>query len=133
VKGGESLSKTARALRISRERLRQYVGDHGEFRRQDGRWRIVADHRRFRLPIYSAGRLRWIIVDAEGARELGRYMAAVGRFLKTNRASILEPFAGGGVVNAYGQFVPFETDPNALYALDAKGEQTFHQIYQITL
>jgi hypothetical protein len=133
VKAGQGLAKTAKALRISRERLRQYVGDYGEFRRQEGRWRIVADHRRFQLPVYTAGRMRKVIVDADGASELGRYMAAVGRFLSTNRVSILEPFVGRGVVNAYGQFVPFETDPNALYALDAKGELTFHQVYQITL
>ena len=133
VKAGEGLAYTAKALRISRERLRQYVGDVGEFRRHEGRWRIVADHRRFQLPMYSAGRTRTVTVDAEGAKELGRFMAAVARFLATNRAGILKPYEGRGLVNIFGQFIPFETDANALYALDAKGELTFHQIYQITL
>jgi hypothetical protein len=125
------LARTAKALRISRERLRRYIGDYGDFRRQHGRWRIVVDHRRFQLPMYTAGRVRRVTVDAEGASELGRYMAAVGRFLITNKRAVLRPFEGRGVVNAFGQFLPFETDPDALYALDAKGEVTFHQIYQL--
>jgi hypothetical protein len=133
VKAGGGLANAAKALRISRERLRRYVGENADFGRDGRQWRIVVDRRRFQLPLYTAGKMRRIIVNADGASELGRYMAAVGKFLRTNRAAGLEPFEGRGVVNASGQFVPFETDPNALYALDAKGELTFHQIYQIQI
>ena len=133
VKAGETLTKTARALGVSRERLRAYIGEHGEFRKVGRQGQIVVDRRLFQLPLYSNGQLRRIIVDSDGATALGRYMSAVGRFLATNKVRLIAPFEGEGVVNAFGQFFPFETRPNALYALDAKGELTFHQIYQIQL
>lgn len=133
VKAGETLTQTAKALGVSRERLRAYIGEYSEFRRVGRQGRIVTDRRLFQLPLYTNGQVRKVVVDAEGASNLGRYMAAVGRFLATNDASILAPFEGQGVVNAFGQFLAFETDPNALYALDAKGELAFHQVYQIQI
>jgi len=133
VKAGETLTQTAKALGVSRERLRAYIGEFGEFRRVGRQGRIVADRRLFQLPLYTSGSLRKVIVDADGASALGRYMAAVGRFLASNDASILTPFEGRGVVDAFGKTFPFETDPNALYALDAKGELAFHQVYQIQI
>ena len=131
IKAGQSLTATAKAFHIAPERLRRYVAETAEVRRERGRVRIVQDRRRFLLPLYTSGRLRRVTVDAENAQSLGRYMAAVGRFLKTNNAAHLAPFEGQGVINAQGQFLKFETDPNRLYALDAKGELAFHQIYQI--
>jgi hypothetical protein len=131
VKDGESLTQTAKALRIAPERLRRYLAENAEVRRERGRLTVVRDRRRFLLPLYTSGRLRKVTVDADNAQVLGRYMGAVGRFLSTNDIGRLAPFEGHGVVNVNGQFLPFETDPNRLYALDAKGELEFHQVYQI--
>ena len=64
-------------------------------------------------------------MDRKNARSLGRYMAAVGRFLHSNREAELEVFKGGGVTDGSGHRHPFETDPETLYALDARGEVSF--------
>lgn len=133
VKAGESLTKTAAALRMSRERLRRYVGENADFQRQGRQWRIVQDRRLYQLPLYTNGQVRKPVLSVEAASEVGRFMRAVGQFLSTNKAEFLEPFVGEGVVNAQSQYLPFETDPNTLYALDARGELTFHLIYQIQL
>jgi hypothetical protein len=39
---------------------------------------------------------------------------------------------GRGVTDVQGRFHPFETDPQALYVVDAKGKAVFHRVYQLS-
>ena len=129
VAAGESLSSVAKAEHLSREALRRYVGERADFRRVGARFQIVQDRRRVTLPLYTAGTVRRVTMDRENATSAGRFMAAVGRFLETNDVAKLAPFVGEGVNDLSGRRHAFETNPEALYALDARGEAPFHQTY----
>ena len=132
IVAGETLSAVAKDSHISREALRRYVGERADVALVKGRLRIVRDRRRVSLPIYTVGTVRRVTMDRENATSAGRFMAAVGRFLETNDAAKLAPFVGEGVVDLSGRRHAFETNPEALYALDARGEAPFHQIYNET-
>ena len=64
---------------------------------------------------------------------VGKYMAAVRRFLETNDVTLLEPFEGRSVVDSRGQEHPFETRPNAVYRLAHTEDHSFEEIYRIVL
>jgi hypothetical protein len=84
--------------------------------------------------IYSdAKSLPITVANVQTASAVGRFMAAVGRFLETNDRSVLTPFAGQSVRDINGREFPFETRPNVLYRLSAAGEHTFEQIYRIVI
>ncbi len=131
IKSGDSLTATSKTFHISRERLRQAVWEKGEYVRQGRRYRFIPRVRND-LPLYSEGESIRVLVDDDHARLLGEFMAGVRKFLRTNKIEHLAPFVGGGVTDIKGQFRPFETDPEELYRLDAKGRAVFHQIYQLS-
>ncbi len=129
VAGGDSLIATAKALRISRERLRRSIAARGEYVRQGSRY-AFRPHIENDLPLYSNGQSIRVLVDDENAARLGAYMAAVRKFLATGQVHILEPYSGEAVSDVRGKRHPFETDPEALYEIRAKGRPEFHQIYR---
>ncbi|RYG87539.1 MAG: hypothetical protein EON59_07105 [Alphaproteobacteria bacterium] len=129
VAGGESLATTARTLRISRERLRRSIAERGEYVRQGKRYTFKPSVEND-FPLYSNRQSIRVRVDDENATRLGAYMAAVGKFLGSGHVHILEPHIGQGVTDVRGKYHPFETDPEALYELRAKGRPQFHQIYR---
>jgi hypothetical protein len=131
IKAGATLTGTARSLGISREKLRSAVAAEGDYRRAGRRYRFFPRVRND-LPLYSKGESIRVLVDEENARLLGEYMAAVRKFLRTQKLEHLKPFIGGGVTDIKGVFHPFETDPEELYRLDTKGRAVFHQIYQLS-
>jgi hypothetical protein len=130
MKRGSSLKAAARANRISQERLRRYLRENTQASRIGRRWEII-DPRRFHFPVYSRGRIVELWLSADEASKGGTYMAAVGRFLPTGDASVLQPFVGQGVRDVRGEFHPFETNANALYRLDTTGELSVPEIYKI--
>ncbi|WP_156404899.1 hypothetical protein [Sphingomonas sp. Root241] len=131
VASGESLSTVARELGVARERLRRSIGERGDYVRHGKRYtfrpRVQND-----FPLYSNGQSIRVFVDDENAARLGAYMAAVGKFLGSGRLEILEPHINHGVTDVRGKFYPFETDPDTLYELRAKGRPQFHQLYRNT-
>ena len=129
VAQGESLTATARALRISRERLRRSIAQHGDYIREGKRYTFKPSVEND-FPLYSDRQSVRVRVDDESASQLGAYMAAVGKFLGSGNVELLEPYIGQGVTDARGKFHPFETDPEALYELRAQGRPQFHQIYR---
>ena len=131
IKSGESLTATSKSFHISRERLRQAVSEKGEYVRQGRRYQFIPRVRND-LPLYSEGESIRVLVDDDNASSLGEFMAGVRKFLRTNKIEHLAPFVGGGVTVINGRFHPFETDPETLYRLDAKGRAVFHQIYQLS-
>jgi hypothetical protein len=128
-----SLAKAAKAAKISPERLRRYAVERHIITKSGRRWRTRPDVPRNVL-IFSKGKSLAITVgDFEAASRVGRYMAAVGRFLETNDRAVLNPFNGKSVCDAAGKEHLFEVRPNVLYRLSAAGEHTFEQIYRIVI
>jgi hypothetical protein len=128
-----NFAKAAKAAKVSPERLRKYAVERGLIEKAGQRWRVRQDLPR-RMLIFSNGRsLAITVADFQSASLVGRYMAAVRRFLETNDRSVLEPFIGQSVRDATGKEHPFETRPNVLYRLSAAGEHTFEQIYRIVI
>jgi len=128
-----NFAKAAKAAKVSPERLRKYAIERGLIEKAGRRWRPRADLPR-RMLIFSQGRSLPITVgDIQTASAVGRFMAAVGRFLDTNDRSVLTPFVGQSVRDINGREYPFETRPNILYRLSAAGEHSFEQIYRIVI
>jgi len=93
---------------------------------------VTEDHIPRLVQVFSGGWAHEIIVEGYAESELvGRYMAAVGEFLRTNDASNLWPFEGEWVSDISGNPYLFETRPNILYRLHASGVEPFHEIYRI--
>ena len=127
---GSTLRSAAREFGIREENLRRYLKENVEFERKGGRWTIT-DRRPRQFPIFSDGRLAHPWLTPEEATRTSEYMQAVNRFLYTGRKKVLQPFEGVGVTDLKGRFHPFETDPDALYELDAAGELSFPELYKI--
>lgn len=122
IRDGVSLSRAARSERVSAERLRAYLYGTGVARREGRRWSIGRDQRPREIGFYSQGRVVHVRVpDYESSRLVGQYLAAVARFLDTNDATRLAPYAGRGVRDTSGRFHAFEVRPNELYRLTVAG------------
>lgn len=133
LRQGRPLTKVAKEIHVSPERLRNYGGQKRAIEKRGRRWVVRGDLPR-RVLIYSAGRELPITVgDFDSASLVGRYMAHVRWFLESNNRAHLKPFAGRSVKDIDGESHPFETNPNALYALAHASETSFEQIYRIVV
>jgi len=84
--------------------------------------------------LYSRGQALSVVVgDFDSASRIGRFMAAVGKFLTTNNPAGLAEFAGQSVRDVSGVTHVFETRLNALYRIASSTDQTFEQIYRIVI
>ncbi len=131
VRSKRTLTSAARDIGVSPERLRHYLARTGIVEKQGRRWVVTEDRRTRQMLLFSVGQTLQVLVALEAASLIGRYMAAVGRFLETNDPVHLQPFAGQSVIDGHGTAHPFETRPNVLYRLDATGGETFEQVYRI--
>jgi hypothetical protein len=87
-----------------------------------------------RMLLFSDGRAIQVVVsDFDAASKIGRFMSAVGEFLRTNKAAVLREFDGASVTDLSGKVHPFETRPNALYRLLSAHDQSFEHIYRIVI
>ena len=131
IRNKRTLTSAARDIGVSPERLRHYLARTGIVEKQGRRWVVLEDRRARQMLLFSAGAILQVLVSLEAASLVGRYMAAVGRFLETNDPAALQPFVGASVTDVDGAVYPFETRPNVLYQLDATGAETFEQVYRI--
>lgn len=84
--------------------------------------------------IYSRRQAIQITVgDQASASLVGRYMAAVGKFLVSNDQDLLQPFIRQSVIDSSGKSHPLETNPNTLYRLISGGGETFEAVYRIVV
>jgi hypothetical protein len=128
-----SLSAAAREARISPERLRRRAIEKNLIEKHGRRWSVRHDLPR-RMLLYTRGQAISIVVgDFDSASRIGRFMAAVGKFLTTNNPAGLAEFAGQSVRDVSGVTHVFETRPNALYRITSFTDQTFEQIYRIVI
>jgi hypothetical protein len=129
----KSFNKAAREAHISPERLRTYAVEKGIVEKRGRRWVIKQDLPR-QVLIFSDGRERRIVVgDFKSASQVGKYMSAVGWFVRTNDTSYLRPFLGKTVTDRDGKPFTLETRPNVLYRLSHAGGSSFEQIYRIVI
>ncbi len=132
MRRGKSVKAAARSAHVAPERLRNYAAQTGVVQKQRGRWVVKDDRRPRELQVFSEGRAQTIVVPGYAEAELvGRYMAGVGEFLRTNDASNLRPFVGEHVADVNGVSYLLETRPNLLYRLHALGVEPFEQVYRI--
>ncbi len=74
-----------------------------------------------------------MVGDFDAASKIGRFMSAVGEFLRTNKPAVLSEFEGASVADISGKIHAFETRPNALYRLASAHDQSFEHIYRIVV
>jgi hypothetical protein len=127
---GSSLRAAAREFALTEEMLRRYLKENVQAERKGGKW-IVTDNRPRQFPIFSEGAIAHPWLAPAEATRASEYMQAVSRFLFTGRRKVLRAFEGAGVTDIKGKSYPFETDPDALWELDAAGELSFPELYKI--
>lgn len=130
MKTGWPLRRSAKEVGIPEEGLRRYIKENVGAVRVGKRW-IINDQRHRYYPVYSEEQLKWLLLIPSEASRASIFMHAVQRFFPTGDASLLAPHVGQGVADIYGRFQAFETDPNRLYELDARGELNFPEFYRI--
>src|SRR5271165_5104415 len=129
----KSLSAAARAAKISPERLRHFATERDIIERQGRRW-IVRHQLPRRMLLFTDGKpLQVVVGDFDAASKIGRFMSAVGEFLRTNKPAELREFEGVSVTDVAGTQHSFETRPNALYRLASAHDQSFEHIYRIVV
>jgi len=130
MRKGTAMTRAARSFHLSPETLRNFLDDNATVVLRKGRVVIAEDRRRFVMPIYSNRRSRKVTVHADQRDRIAQYHSAIGRFLETNDARILEPFERERVRDVFGRTHLLETDPNTLYELSAAGEFEFATLYK---
>lgn len=133
IQRGKTLTAAAREVRVAPERLRRYLVGSGIAEKQGRFWAIGPDTRRREMLLFSDGGAIAVTVNPAQAELIGRYMAAVHRFLESNDPVFITPFAGESVTDITGRSHPFETDPNELYRLAETGSSTFEDVYRIVV
>ena len=130
----KSLSAAAKAAKIAPERLRHFATERDIIERQGRRW-VVRHRLPRRMLLFSDGKALQVVVgDFDAASKIGRFMSAVGEFLRTNKP------AGPSRVRRHERhrrlqerLTSFETRPNALYRLASAHDQSFEHIYRIVI
>ena len=133
LRSGKTLTEAAREIHVSPERLRNQANRLGIIRRERGKW-VVRKKLPREMLIYSGGKaLRIVVGTFSNASKVGRYMAAVRKFLRSNDHTHLNRFIGKSVADIKGDKHIFETNPNTLYRLSASGVESFEQVYRIII
>jgi hypothetical protein len=133
LREGKTLQEAAASIRVSPERLRNQAVSLGIIRRQGRKWKVKATLPR-KMLIYSQGEGYAVTVGTfPNASKIGRYMAAVKRFLRSNDLLHLKLFIGKSIKDTKGKTHIFETQPNAIYRISSSGGESFEQIYRIVI
>jgi hypothetical protein len=124
---GQTLTTASREERIDPRTVRKYVG--GELRQLlAGRVQPTKADRRRRdmLVPTTQGAAPVAIQGSAQASQLGRYMSAVGKYLRTGETDTLEEFAGQSIAGH-----PLITDPEQLSSLAQAGALQLDEIYAL--
>jgi hypothetical protein len=133
LRSGKTLAEAAKEIRVSPERLRNQAKERGVIKKKGRKW-VVKNNLPRQMLIYTNGQALSIIIGKfHYASKLGRYMAAVKRFLRSNAIEHLRPFIRKSVKDNSNNTYVFETNPNVLYRIAASGSETFEQIYRIII
>lgn len=127
---GRSLSRAAKAAGTTVAAVKRHAGAALETAER-GRYRAKASDRLLRPMLVPTpdGPVTLDVRDSRAASLLGRYWAAVGRYLETGDDGPLRRLRGKGItVNK--RFYPLITDPHALDRLADGGELSFSDLYE---
>lgn len=133
IRKGMTLAEAAREAGVSAQRLRNEAASKGLIQKKGNRWQIKPRLTRTMLVFSQQQSFNLTISQKKQATAIGRYMSAVGDFLRTNDVDFLTPFIGKSIKDATGKSYSLETDPNALYRINASGADTFEQVYRIVV
>lgn len=127
-----SILVAAKAARTTAENFKKAALKKRAIKKHGKLWIVSRDLQREML-IYSDGKKIAVNLRLGSARHAGRYMSAVGAFLRSNNIRILDDFIGRGVKDIAGKRHVFETDPNVLYQLASSTDEAFETIYRIVV
>lgn len=123
--------QAAAEAKVSTERFRRFLREEAIANRERRTWVITDNRERAIKVITTRGDLKLDVKGFDAASLAFRHRSAVKRFLETNDASLLSPFAGASVRDVSGKTHFLETRPNALYRLAAIGGDGFEDVYRI--
>jgi hypothetical protein len=125
---GAPLNVAAREEHIDPRTVRKYLGSELKTKRGHRRTKPTKnDRRRRRMLIPTAlGNTPTTVVGSKQASQLGRYMSAVGKHLRTGDSAALSEFKGQSIE---GQLLI--TDPEILSSLAQAGGLTLDEIYAV--
>jgi hypothetical protein len=122
---GEPLSKAAQLEHVDPRTVRKYLKKRRQVR--DRTVPTTGDRRARQMYVLtSEGNIPETIRGSKKASQLGKYMAAVGRFLRTGDASGLAEFSGQSIAGHR-----LITDPDQLVALAESGSVQLESIYAL--
>lgn len=125
-----SLTKAAKKVGISPERLRREIKQRTLFLREGSKWTFAGA---YEMKVLTDGEERLTHLATQSDASLnGRHLNAAKQFVRSNDIDLLAPFVGQSVTDRSGNSYPLETDPNALHRIAATGEQ-FHEIYRLVI
>lgn len=125
---GETLTAAAREEHIDPRTVRKYLGAELRGSRLKRKVRATkGDRRRRDMLIPTAlGTSPVVVRGSKEATQLGRYMAAVGKYLRTGDSDSLDEFRGKSIG---GHFLI--TDPDTLGSLAQAGALQLDEIYAL--
>jgi len=134
MKSGSSLAATAKAHKVSRERLSAYAKSKGGATYGQKRWSFQ-QRDRFQIPIIAKGRRNFVKVwvgSEEAAKLAGEHFAEARKAVEN---PILFPafekrWEGVTITDLKGRDYNFETDPNQIYRALNANEIDWSRIYQ---
>ncbi len=124
-------SDAARSAGISAERFRRFLRENALAERRGRSWTFTDNRYRQMLVISGGVATNRTFRGFDQASVNGRHLAAVGKFVRSNKIEFLLPFEGLSVIDARGKPHPLETDPNVLHRLASAGSEVFHDVYRL--
>ena len=107
----KSLSAAAKAAKVAPERLRHFATERDTIERQGRRW-VVRHRLPRRMLLFSDGKAVQVVVgDFDAASKIGRFMSAVGEFLRTNKPAGLREFEGASITDVSGKCITSRRGP----------------------
>lgn len=132
LRASGDLGSAAKAARISQSKFKREALKRKLIKKRGKSWIVSRDLHRQML-IYSEAKQAPIKLRTGSARLAGKYMSAVGAFLRSNNIRILDEFIDRDVKDISGKRHVFETNPNTLYRLTSSTDEAFEHIYRIVL
>lgn len=129
----KDIAAAARSAGTSVAKFKREVLKRKIIKKRGKNWIVSRDLHR-QLLIYSDGKqVRVTLSGQRSARNAGKYMSAVGAFLRSNNIRILDQFIGRAVKDVAGKRHVFETNPNSLYRLASSTDEAFEAVYRIVV
>jgi hypothetical protein len=129
----KDIRAAARSIRVSQEKLKRSASRQRLIRKNGNKWNVVGGLKRQMIVFADGRQLILTLPGIKTAKFVGKYMAGVGRFLRTNQIKHVKPYAGFTFRDASGKRHSLETNPNVLYRLASTGDASFESIYRIVV